>query len=97
MFLEPKALYNSPKAATPVPDDFEVLLVTPGSAEKDPIFHDHLWQYHPYVSGSCRKTRKGRTGISVEVLDLRSLIPLDEDAILNTVKKDRESHGCARR
>ena len=24
MFLEPKALYNSPVAATPVPDDFEV-------------------------------------------------------------------------
>jgi len=24
LFLEPKALYNSPKAATPFPDDFEV-------------------------------------------------------------------------
>ncbi len=24
LFLEPKALYNAPKVATPIPDDFEV-------------------------------------------------------------------------
>jgi 2-oxoisovalerate dehydrogenase E1 component len=34
MFLEPKALYNSPIAATPVPDDFEVPFERPRYAVK---------------------------------------------------------------
>ncbi len=33
VFLEPKALYNDPLAETVVPEDFEVPLVKPESAE----------------------------------------------------------------
>ncbi len=50
LFLEPKALYNAPVAATPIPDDFEVPF---GKArirrEGTGNVCFHLWQYYSYV------------------------------------------------
>jgi len=87
LFLEPKALYNAPKVATPVPDDFEVPF---GKAR---IRHEgtdlSLITYgnttHMCVELADKFAKDG--GASLEVLDLRSLSPLDTDAILATVKK----------
>ncbi len=87
LFLEPKALYNAPKVATPIPDDFEVpfgkarirregtdlSLITYGNTT--PMCVELADQY--MEDGTA----------SLEVLDLRSLSPLDTDAILQTVKK----------
>lgn len=87
LFMEPKALYNSPKVATSIPDDFEVpfgkarirregsdlSIITYGNTT--PICVDLADQFE-------------KDGIAnVEVLDLRSLSPLDTDAILATIKK----------
>jgi len=87
LFLEPKALYNSTKVLSPIPDDFEVpfgkarlrregsdlSIITYGNTT--PLCVDLADQFE-------------KDGIaSVEVLDLRSLSPLDNDAIMATVKK----------
>jgi len=87
LFLEPKALYNSPKAATPIPDDFEVPF---GKARirregKDASFITYGNTTHMCIEAAERISKE--TGIEMEVLDLRSLNPLDTDAILKTVKK----------
>ena len=87
LFLEPKALYNAPKVATPIPDDFEVpfgkarvrregtdlSLITYGNTT--PMCVDLADQF----------AQEGKA--SLEVLDLRSLSPLDTDAIVTTSKK----------
>lgn len=87
LFLEPKALYNSPKAATPVPDDFEVPF---GKAKirregKDMSIITYGNTTHMCVEAADKIEKD--MGLSIEVIDLRSLSPLDEQAILNTAKK----------
>jgi 2-oxoisovalerate dehydrogenase E1 component len=86
MFMEPKTLYQSPKAATVVPEEFEVpfgkarirhegsdlTIITYGNAT------------HLSIEAAVKLKEEG---YSVEVMDLRSLIPLDEEAILESVKK----------
>ncbi|RLD24102.1 MAG: 2-oxoisovalerate dehydrogenase [Bacteroidetes bacterium] len=87
LFLEPKALYNASKVAAPIPDDFEVpfgkarirregtdlSLITYGNTT--PMCVELADQY----------AEEGKA--SIEVLDLRSLSPLDTDSILATVEK----------
>ena len=86
-FMEPKALYNAPKAATPIPDDFEVPF---GKARLRREGEDLSMITYGNTSHMCLEVAEKiakEDGASVEVLDLRSLIPLDKEAVLNTVKK----------
>ena len=87
LFLEPKALYNSPKAATPIPDDFEVPF---GKARIRHEGNDISFITYGNTVHMCmevaEKFKKDGTA-SIEVLDLRSLNPFDREAILKTVKK----------
>ncbi len=87
VFMEPKALYNSPRAATPVPDDFEVPF---GRARirrqgKDLTIVTYGNTTHFSLDASLEIEKE--TGKSVEVIDLRCLIPLDKETILTSVKK----------
>jgi len=87
LFLEPKALYNSPKAATPVPDDFEVpfgkaRIRRPGK-DMSIITYGNTTLMSVEVADQIAK----ETGEEIEVLDLRTLAPIDKDAIMATVKK----------
>jgi 2-oxoisovalerate dehydrogenase E1 component len=87
MFLEPKALYNSPKAATPVPEDFEVPF---GKARIRREGNDLSMITYGNTTIMCMEAAEilsREYHISIEVLDLRSLIPLDEEMIINSVKK----------
>lgn len=87
LFLEPKALYNDPKAETFVPDDFEVPF---GKAKIHREGTDlTLITYGNTTSMSIEVANKlaDETGASIEVIDLRSLLPLDTDTILKSVKK----------
>jgi len=86
MFMEPKALYQDPKAATVVPDDFEVPF---GKARIRKEGSDlTLITYGNTTHLSLEVAVKlNEEGMSVEVIDLRSLIPLDEETILESVKK----------
>ncbi len=86
MFMEPKALYNDPKAATVVPDDFEVPF---GKARVRREGKDLVMVTYGNTTHMCLDAAESlaREGFSVEVIDLRSLIPLDKETILNSVKR----------
>jgi 2-oxoisovalerate dehydrogenase E1 component len=87
VFLEPKALYNDPAAEAVVPDDFEVPF---GKARirregKDMTIISYGNTVHLAVGAADRIEHDLRA--SIEVVDLRSLIPLDKEAILESVRK----------
>ena len=87
MFMEPKALYNSPIAATPIPDDFEVPF---GKARIRREGNDMTVITYGNTTHMCLQAAEKiaqESGAGIEVIDLRSLIPLDKETILNSVKK----------
>ncbi len=86
LFLEPKALYNSPKAATSIPDDFEVPF---GKAKVRREGKDLTMITYGNTTHFCLEAAEvlSKEGVEVEVLDLRTLLPLDEEAIIKSVKK----------
>jgi 2-oxoisovalerate dehydrogenase E1 component len=87
LFLEPKSLYNSPKAAAPYPDDFEVPF---GKAKIKKEGTDLTIITYGNTTHMCVEAAEQlytEQGTSIEVVDLRSLIPLDKETVLNSVKK----------
>ncbi len=86
VYLEPKSLYNSKAAITNVPDDFEVPF---GKARIRREGKDlSMITYGNTVHFCLEAAQKlAADGHDVEVLDLRSLNPLDEEAIIKTIKK----------
>ena len=87
LFLEPKALYNDPLSEALVPDDFEVPF---GKARVRREGKDlSVFTYGntlPMCVNAANKIKE-ETGKEIEVVDLRSLLPLDEEAILKSVEK----------
>jgi 2-oxoisovalerate dehydrogenase E1 component len=86
MFMEPKALYQNPKAATVVPEDFEVPF---GKARVRREGRDlTILTYGNATHLTLEAAEKlSEDGYEVEVIDLRSLVPLDEELILESVRK----------
>jgi 2-oxoisovalerate dehydrogenase E1 component len=86
VYLEPKALYNAKYAMTPIPEDFEVPF---GKARVRREGKDlSIITYGNTVHFSLEAAEVlAKEGFEVEVLDLRSLNPLDIDSIVATVKK----------
>ena len=86
MFMEPKALYQNPKAATVVPEDFEVPF---GKARVRREGKDlTVLTYGNATHLSLEAAEKlNEEGYDIEVIDLRSLVPLDEEMILESVRK----------
>ncbi|MBN1652033.1 MAG: 2-oxoisovalerate dehydrogenase [Bacteroidales bacterium] len=87
LFLEPKALYNDPKAEAIVPDDFEVPF---GKArirrEGTALTILTYGNTTPMCVEVADKLAK-ELGKEIEVIDLRSLLPLDTESIIQSVKK----------
>ncbi len=86
MFMEPKSLYNDPKAATAIPDDFEVPF---GKARIRQKGEDLVMITYGNTTHMCLEAaeRFAKEDVSIEVIDLRSLIPLDKETIINSVKR----------
>jgi 2-oxoisovalerate dehydrogenase E1 component len=86
VYLEPKALYNAKQAMTPVPHDFEVPF---GKARVRRTGSDLTVITYGNTTHMCLEAAESlkAEGFEVEVVDLRSLIPLDEEAIVNSIKK----------
>lgn len=86
LFLEPKALYNSKSAMTPVPEDFEVPFGVARTRKegKNLTVLTYGNTVHMCLEAA---TRLEAEGFSVEVIDLRSIVPLDVDSIVKSVKK----------
>ena len=87
LFLEPKALYNDPIAATPIPDDYEVpfgkIRIRRPGTDISLITYGNTTHMASQAADEAQK----EFGASVEVIDIRSLIPLDREGILASVKK----------
>lgn len=87
LFLEPKALYNDPIAEAIVPDDFEV----PFGKARVRRHGKHLtivtYGNTTHMAVQVADRISSEKGIEIEVIDIRSLIPLDKETILNSVKK----------
>ena len=86
VYLEPKFLYNLPAARARVPRDFAVPF---GKARvrrtgSDLTILAYGTPVHFALDAAATLESEGA---SVEVIDLRSLVPLDLDAILASVKK----------
>ncbi len=86
MFMEPKALYQDPKAATVVPDDFEVPFGKARVRKEGDMLTIITYGNTTHLCLDAANKLK-EEGINAEVIDLRSLIPLDEETIINSVKK----------
>ena len=86
LYLEPKSLYNSKQAMTPVPEDFEVPF---GKARIRREGSELTVLTYGNTTHMCLEAAEklANEGHSVEVVDLRSIVPLDEETILKSVKK----------
>ena len=91
LFLEPKALYNSVEAAAIVPDDFEVPFgkarIRREGSDLSIITYGNTTHFCLNVAERLEK----EGGWSVEVIDIRSLIPLDKETIYESVKKTNKA------
>src|SRR5437868_10767827 len=86
LFLEPKFLYSNPMARTNVPPEFAVPF---GKARtrregKDLTILAYGTPVHFALEAAAALEKENK---SVEVLDLRSLVPLDREAVLESVRK----------
>lgn len=90
LFLEPKALYNDPRAEAVVPDDFEVPF---GKARIRKEGTDLTIITYGNTTPMCLEVanKLAEEGVNIEVVDIRSLIPLDKETILNSVKKTNKA------
>ncbi len=88
MFLEPKFMYNSPLAAANVPEGFEVpfgkLRVRKQGKDMSIFTYGNTVFFSIEVA---EKLEKEYPQYSIEVVDLRSLSPLDEEGILKSIRK----------
>jgi 2-oxoisovalerate dehydrogenase E1 component len=87
MFLEPKALYNDPVAETFVPEEFEVPFGKARVRREGKDMSIITYGNTTHMSLQAAERIAGETGKQIEVIDLRSLIPLDKEAVLASVKK----------
>ncbi len=91
LFLEPKALYNAKQAETVVPDDFEVPFgkarVRRNGNDLTIITYGNTTHMSLQVADEIAK----EAGKEIEVIDIRSLIPLDTETILQSVKKTNKA------
>ena len=86
LYLEPKFLYNNPMARANVPAEFAVPF---GKARRRREGTDLTVAAYgtPVHFGLEAAEALAKDGKSVEVLDLRSLVPLDLDAVVRSVRK----------
>src|SRR5207249_3551823 len=85
MFLEPKKLYRSSREEVP---EGEVLVPIGEAAVRRPGKDLSLIAYG-YMTQVCLEAaaKASENGVEAEVIDLRTLVPLDEPTILASVKK----------
>ncbi len=87
VFMEPKALYQAPIASAPVPDDFEVPFGKARVRREGTDLSVFTYGNTTHMCVEAAEKLANDKGVSIEVIDLRSLLPLDEDAIIASVKK----------
>lgn len=87
IFMEPKALYNDPVAETIVPNDYEVPFGKARIRRKGSDMSIITYGNTTHMSLQVAERIQKEKGKSIEVVDIRSLIPLDKESIIESVKK----------
>jgi 2-oxoisovalerate dehydrogenase E1 component len=88
IFLEHKALYRMAAARTPAADaDYYVPFGKARIAREGTDLTIVTWGMLVYKALSVAKLLEKEEGVSVEVIDIRTIVPLDSDSILESVKK----------
>ena len=87
VFMEPKALYNSPKTATVVPDDFEVPFGKARIRRSGTDLTVITYGNTTHLSLEAAEQLAAEGIGEIEVIDLRSLLPLDKETIFASIKK----------
>ncbi len=91
LFLEPKALYNDPQAEAIVPEDFEVPFGKARIRLEGTDLSIFTYGNTLPMCLNAAKQIKEELNKDVEVIDLRSLLPLDTEAILKSVAKTNKA------
>ena len=87
IFLEHKALYRASQARTPEPDaEYLIPFGKAKTAREGTDLSIITYGFMVHKALAAAKT-VAKEGISIEVIDLRSLVPLDTEAVLNSVRK----------
>jgi len=87
MFMEPKALYNSPIAATPVPDDFEVPFGKARIRREGTDLSVITYGNTTHMCLQAAEKLSLESAANIEVIDLRSIVPFDKETVLASVRK----------
>ncbi len=87
VFMEPKFLYNAPISSANVPDDFEVPFGKARTRIEGTDLSVFTYGNTTHMCVQAAEKIAEETGASIEVIDLRSLLPLDTEAIIASVKK----------
>jgi 2-oxoisovalerate dehydrogenase E1 component len=87
IFLEHKGLYRRVQAKTPEPDDSYLIPFGQGRVRREGSDVTVVtWGSAVYLALEAAR-RAEKRGLSIEVLDLRSIVPLDEEILLKSVRK----------
>jgi 2-oxoisovalerate dehydrogenase E1 component len=87
LFLEPKALYNAKAAETVIPDGFVVPFGKGRVRREGSDLSIITYGNTTHMSLTVAEKIAREHDKSVEVVDIRSLVPLDKEIILQSVKK----------
>lgn len=87
LFLEPKALYNAVEASTVVPDDFEVPFGKARIRKEGADLTLITYGNTTHLSLNVAERISKEDNLNIEVIDLRTLVPLDKETIFESVKK----------
>ncbi len=87
LYIEPKAQYNSEAASTTVPDDFEVPFGKARIRREGSDLTIVTYGNTTHLSLAVADRIFKESGEQVEVIDIRSLIPLDKETIFDSVRK----------
>lgn len=87
VFLEHKGLYRRVQAKSPEPDDSYLIPFGRGRVRREGSDVTIVtWGSTVYLALEAAR-RAEKHGRSIEVVDLRSIVPLDEEIILNSIRK----------
>jgi pyruvate dehydrogenase E1 component beta subunit len=85
MFLEPKAIYRTVKGEVPE-GDYTVPIGKARIASEGTDITLVAWGAMTHLAEKCATAAKEK-GISIEVIDLRTIVPWDRECVLESVKK----------
>ena len=91
LFLEPKALYNSVEATAVVPEDFEVPFGKARIRREGTDLSIITYGNTTHFCLNAAERLEKEKGWKVEVIDIRSLVPLDKETIFESVKKTNKA------